>query len=101
MNGLAYVGIVNGMRVYRPSTGALPPQHYPIQNQPWILENENGDRAYFVNNKLHRVTGPALERKDGTSLWFVNGEPTKPFPFGEEGKLDLAGMMEADRICRV
>lgn len=101
MNGLSFVGIVNGVRVYRPSQSMLPREHYPIQNQPWILENENGDRAYFLNDKLHRVNGPAVERKDGTALWFVNGQPTKPFPFGEEGKMDLAGMMEADRVSRV
>lgn len=99
--GLSFVGVVNGVRVYRPAETVLPPELYPISNQPWILENEGGDRAFFMNDKLHRVNGPAIERKDGTALWFVNGKPVSPHPFGEEGKTNLAAMMEADRSARI
>ena len=29
---------------------------------------------YLVNNKLHNVDGPAVERADGTKEWYKNGK---------------------------
>ena len=29
---------------------------------------------YYLNNKLHREEGPAIEYSDGYKAWYVNGE---------------------------
>lgn len=99
--GMAFIGVVDGIRTYRVDSTPLAKEQFPVRNQPWILENEEGDRAYFVNDKLHRVNGPAIERKDGATFWFVNGQAVQAFPFGEEGKANIASMMEAERQVRI
>ena len=32
----------------------------------------NGDRHWFLNDKLHREDGPAAEYADGFKAWFIN-----------------------------
>ena len=34
----------------------------------------NGDKYWYLNDKLHREDGPAIEFNDGTKKWFLNGE---------------------------
>jgi len=34
----------------------------------------DGDKHWYLNGKLHREDGPAVERRDGTKFWFLNGE---------------------------
>jgi antitoxin component YwqK of YwqJK toxin-antitoxin module len=32
----------------------------------------DGDKAWYLNGKLHREDGPAEELRDGTKYWFLN-----------------------------
>ena len=34
----------------------------------------NGDKHWFLNDKLHREDGPAIEGADGYKEWYLNGE---------------------------
>ncbi len=34
----------------------------------------DGTKAWYLKGKLHREGGPALERADGTKEWYLNGE---------------------------
>jgi len=34
--------------------------------------DENRTQFYYLNNKLHREDGPAIEYPDGTKLWYKN-----------------------------
>ena len=34
----------------------------------------NGDRYWFINGKLHREDGPAVEYANGNKFWYLNGE---------------------------
>src|SRR6056300_228359 len=34
----------------------------------------DGDKEWYLNNKLHREDGPAIEYADGDKLWYLNGE---------------------------
>ena len=34
----------------------------------------DGDRHWFLNGKLHREDGPAIEGSSGSKRWFLNGE---------------------------
>ena len=35
---------------------------------------ENGDKQWFLNDKLHREDGPAIELANGYKAWYLNGE---------------------------
>lgn len=35
--------------------------------------DEDGDRWYRVNGRIHRTKGPAAEYADGSKLWYQNG----------------------------
>ncbi len=39
----------------------------------WI-ERFNGDKKWYLNDKLHREDGPAIERSNGDKFWFLNGK---------------------------
>ena len=34
----------------------------------------SGNRKWFLNGKLNRVDGPAIEWSDGSKEWFLNGK---------------------------
>ena len=34
----------------------------------------NGDRGWYLNGKVHREDGPAIERADGSRWWYLNGK---------------------------
>ena len=34
----------------------------------------NGDKHWFLNHKLHREDGPAIEKADGSKFWYLNGK---------------------------
>ena len=38
------------------------------------IEDADGSKFWFINGKLHREDGPAVERADGSKSWFLNGE---------------------------
>ena len=42
--------------------------------QPTIHIEENGTRSWFLNGKLHREDGPAIEYANGDKYWYINGE---------------------------
>ena len=33
---------------------------------------DSGNKQWFLNGKLHREDGPAIERPDGYKAWFLN-----------------------------
>jgi hypothetical protein len=34
----------------------------------------NGSKFWYLNGKLHREDGPAIECSDGTKFWYLNGK---------------------------
>ena len=38
------------------------------------VERSDGSRMWFLDGKLHREDGPAVERPNGTRFWYRNGE---------------------------
>ena len=53
-------------------------------NDMWVLpkrlsrgikvRTNNGDKSWFLNGKLHREDGPAVEYSDGNKFWWLNGK---------------------------
>ena len=42
-----------------------------------MLKAENygaGNKLWYLNDKLHREDGPAVERASGTKCWYLNGK---------------------------
>jgi hypothetical protein len=38
------------------------------------IEHANGDKEWYLNDKLHREDGPAIESADGSKFWYLNGD---------------------------
>ena len=38
------------------------------------IELANGDKEWWLNGKLHREDGPAIEYADGAKSWYLNDE---------------------------
>jgi len=38
------------------------------------VESANGDKSWYLNGKCHREDGPAVECADGTKYWYRNGK---------------------------
>ena len=38
------------------------------------VEWPNGNKYWYINGQLHREDGPAIVRTDGSKEWYLNGE---------------------------
>ena len=38
------------------------------------IEYANGDKSWYLNNELHRDDGPAIEYANGNKSWYLNGK---------------------------
>ena len=36
--------------------------------------NDDGTKRWYLNYKLHRIDGPAVEDADGNKWWYLNGK---------------------------
>jgi hypothetical protein len=39
-----------------------------------VVVDDEGNKRWYHNDKLHRTDGPAIEYVDGNKYWYVNGE---------------------------
>lgn len=39
----------------------------------YTVKVDNGTKEWYMNEKLHREDGPAIEHHDGTKEWYLNG----------------------------
>ena len=39
-----------------------------------VKVKDNGDKFWYLNDKLHREDGPAGEYADGSKAWYLNGK---------------------------
>ena len=39
-----------------------------------VKVDDHGDKFWYVDNKLHRIDGPAYEGASGTKIWYVDGK---------------------------
>jgi len=39
-----------------------------------IAEDDVGNKYWYLDSKLHRIDGPAVEYTDGSKYWFLNDE---------------------------
>ena len=43
-------------------------------DKPVFCVNRFGDKCWYLNGKLHRENGPAVEHANGDKWWCLNGE---------------------------
>ena len=39
-----------------------------------FIVDDDGDKCWYLNGKLHRTDGPAIEYANGTKDWYLNGK---------------------------
>jgi hypothetical protein len=39
-----------------------------------VKVDNNGDKCWYLNGKLHREDGPAIEYANGDKYWYLNGK---------------------------
>ena len=44
------------------------------EHDPAIEFDDDGYKAWYLNGKLHREDGPAIEEADGYKAWYLNGK---------------------------
>ena len=71
---------------YIPITGTITIQplkimvssiFYKTYSYPSYQDGKNiidGDTYYYLNNKIHNTEGPAVIKKDGAKLYYIQGE---------------------------
>jgi hypothetical protein len=42
--------------------------------QPEMTTDDEGNKFWWLNNRIHREDGPAIEFADGSKEWYLNGE---------------------------
>ena len=42
--------------------------------KPILKIDSNGNKYWYLNGKLHREDGPAIEFANGTKSWYLNGK---------------------------
>jgi hypothetical protein len=45
-----------------------------LSNGGKLIEEDFGNKSWFLNDRYHREDGPAIEDSDGSKEWWVNGE---------------------------
>ena len=53
------------------------------------IEFANGDKSWYLNNKLHREDGPAVEYDNGSKHWYLNGKLHREEEFNNRTNAEL------------
>tara|TARA_Y100001956_G_scaffold56034_1_gene55020 strand:- start:172 stop:408 length:237 start_codon:yes stop_codon:yes gene_type:complete len=64
-------------------------------NKPVMKIDSNGNKCWWLNGKLHREDGPAIEWADGDKWWYLNGEEVT-----EEEVMNPVEEMTMEEICK-
>ena len=68
MNNESTMQIEYGNKTWRNKEGQLHRTDGPA------VERADGTKVWYVNGQYHRTDGPAVEYANGTKEWWINGE---------------------------
>ena len=83
---------------------------YNDGNKYWYLNNKlhredspaieyaNGDKKWYLDDTLHREDGPAIEYAIGTKYWYLNGKELTEE--GHKAKTNPTVEMTMEEICK-
>ena len=60
-----------------------------------VKVDANGYKGWYLNDKLHREDGPAIEYVSGDKWWYLNGEEVT-----EEEVMNPVEEMTMEEICK-
>ena len=76
----------------------------PNNKMPVTQTDSLGAKRWYLNGKVHRLDGPAVERPNCTKYWYVNGEklsgPLDLLEYGAKVQ-DLAEYLTAREIAQI
>ena len=55
-----------------------------------VIVYNNGDKHWYLNGKLHREDGPAVEFVNGNKIWYINGEELSEEEFNSRNNVELS-----------
>ena len=65
-----------------------------MKSQNPICEvDTDGAKQWYLNGKLHRTDGPAVEYSDGAKFWYLNGKCRKNPPKSYKNPLQLGDLL--------
>ena len=65
----------------------------------YVVEvSADGDKYWYLNGKIHREDGPAVEYADGTKCWYLNDEQLTEE--GHKAKTNPTVEMTMEEICK-
>ena len=50
-----------------------------------LVTDTDGNKFWYLNDKLHRIDGPAIEYADGRRYWYLDGRLVTPFGWKKDG----------------
>ena len=56
------------------------------------IEYADGHKEWYINDQLHRKDGPAIECADGTKAWYLNGKHVKQDVLNLSQTLEIEGV---------
>ena len=72
--------------------------------EPVCKIDSDGSKRWFLNDKLHRTDGPAVEYPDGSKFWYLNGKRHNPPPKSYKNPLELGDLViigdSANFVCK-
>ena len=75
---------------YGENNGPLP----ETKEEPTVEVDDSGNKFWYLNGKLHREDGPAIERADGNKSWYLNGVNVTEEDVMGNKKVDYADFVE-------
>jgi hypothetical protein len=49
-----------------------------MKTKPVCETDKHGNKRWYINYKLHREDGPAIEHANGSKSWHLNSKPYTP-----------------------
>ena len=59
-----------------------------MTEQPTCKTLPDGSKVWFLNGKLHRTDGPAIEYPDGSKEWYSDGKRLTEAEYAKRTRLD-------------
>ena len=63
-----------------------------------VKVHDSGDKYWYLNGKLHREDGPAIEYSDGYKAWYIDGKRLTESAFNARNKPCSGKIVEIDGV---
>lgn len=78
--------VIHGRHVYKGDIYYTNHEGFLHRLDGPALEKADGTKMWFVNGLQHRLDGPSTQDPDGLNLWYIEDEEVGPYGFTDEDK---------------